>query len=391
MTLPESVAPTGPRPAVSVLVTTYNRSTLLRRALGSVLGQDFTDVEVVVVDDQSTDDTPDVMAQYDDPRIRYIRNKENMARKGGDRSIFQRFVNEQARGDFFLWLCDDDYWIPMDLLSRQVRIMRENPNVSMVFGGMAQLYPTPIPLPSPNEPYLSYEFVGDSQRITFARNVLPNGFLPGETFLQLFADDPKNRNNVTGGTMFRMASFRKADAFTHGQQVHWQSGYLMVAGTASMGEVWYLDEPCVVATVELGSASYRGSQLDHILDCLRSIDAAFHTALKIYDPPKRLRLGKIRSQMMRSIIEAYLANKISYRLGWFSGNPLEGIEKALVPEITGAQFIKAFISYRISGPPKILAAIALASVPAAMLKSLQRALTSPRVGLSPNWWMKLIR
>ena len=391
MTLPETVTAAGPRPTISVLLTTYNRSSLLRRSLGSILGQDFTDFEVVIVDDQSTDDTPDVVAQYDDPRIRYIRNKENMARKGGDRSIFQRFVNEQARGDFFLWLCDDDYWIPMDLLSRQIRIMRENPGVSMIFGGMAQLYPTPIALPVPNAPYLTYEFVGDSKQITFARNVFPNGYVPSETYLRLFAEDPKNRNSVTGATMFRMASFRKADAFAHGQQVRWQSGYLMFAGTASVGDVWYLDEPCVVATVELNSASYRGTQHDHMVDCLRSIDAAFYTALRIYDAAKCARLRKIRSQMMCSIIKTYLANKISYRLGWFGGNPLEGIEKALVPEITGRQFIKEFVDYRIFVSPKIIAAIVLSSLPAAMLNRLQRELTSQRIGWSPDWWLELVK
>lgn len=87
--------------------------------------------------------------------------------------------------------------------------------------------------------------------------------------------------------------------------------------------------------------------------------------------------------MMRSIIETYLANKISYRLGWFSSNLLEGIEKALVHEITGREFIRAFIAYRIF-PPKILAAIGLASVPTTAMKWLQLQVTQPRIGWTPN-------
>lgn len=390
MTLPESVSPTGPAPMVSVLVTTYNRSCVLRRAIESIVMQDFTDFEIVVVDDQSTDDTPQVMAEYADPRIRYIRNVENMARKGGDRSIFQRFVGEQARGEFFLWLCDDDYWLPKDLMARQVRIMRDYPGVAMVFGGMAQRYPTPVPLPIPNEPYLTYEYVGGADNVTFARNIFPNGLLESESFLDLFAEDPKNRNNVTGGTMFRAASFRRANAFAHGGQVRWQSGYLMLAGTATMGDVWYLDEPCVVATVELSSASYRGTQLDHMLDCLRSIDAAFRTSLEGTDSNRGARLAFIRVKMMHSIFQTYLANKISYRLGGFRSNPLAGIEKIFEPEIQGARFHEALGIYGVPLSWQNRAAIALSAIPAAVLRILDGGLRRI-VGAPPLWWKSLMR
>lgn len=390
MTLPESAPPSGPAPCVSVLVTTYNRSGVLPRAIESILMQDFADFEVVVVDDQSADDTPQVMAKYTDPRIRYIRNVENMARKGGDRSIFQRFVNEQARGEFFLWLCDDDYWLPKDLLARQIRIMRDHSSVAMVFGGMAQLYPTLVPLPIPNEPYLTYEYVGGADNVTFARNVYPNGFLSSEIFLDLFAEDPKNRNNVTGGTMFRATSFRRANAFAHGGQVRWQSGYLMLAGTATMGDVWYLDEPCVVATVELSSASYRGTQLDHMRDCLRSIDAAFRTSLDETDSNRGARMAFIRVKMMHSIFQTYLANKISYRLGGFRSNPLARIEKIFETEIKCAEFYESLDFFGVPRSWQNKMAIALSAFPASALRILDGGLR--RVfGISPLWWKNLMK
>jgi glycosyltransferase involved in cell wall biosynthesis len=389
MALPETARPSGPAPAVSVLVTTYNRSALLRRALASVLKQDFDSFEVVVVDDNSTDDTPEVMRQYGDPRIRYVRNAENMARKSGDRSIFQHFVDELARGDFFLWLCDDDYWVPSDLLRRQVRIMRDHPNVAMVFGAMAQLYPTAIPLPRPPRPYIRHEYIGDRRDLTFARGIYPSGLLPSETFLALFAEDPANRNSVTGATMFRARSFREADVFAHAQEVRWQSGYLMLAGTATAGDVWYLDEPCVVATVEIDSASYRGSQLDHMLDCMRSIDAAFHRAAGDSDPRRSARMQYFRAKMKHSVFQVYLSNKINYRLGSVS-IPLEGILNIFKPEITARQFLTALRANQVPASAGNKIAVVISALPPPFLRLVLFGFVRG-LRFRDGWWWELAR
>ncbi len=392
MTAAERSTPDGRAPAVSVLVTTFNRSRVLRRALESILRQDFTDYEIVVVDDASTDDTEAVMTMYqDDPRVRYVRNEENIAGRHGDRAIFERFVAEQARGEFFLWLCDDDYWLPTDLLSRQVRIMRERPTVVMVVGGMAQHYPTAVPLPIPNEPYISYEYVGGARDVIFARNIYPDGFIPSEAFLRLFAEDPKNRNILTGATMFRAASFRAADPLAGGRDVRWQSGYMLLAGTATAGDVWYIDEPCVVAEVELTSASYRGTQLDHMLDCVRAVDASFRRAAQDPDAAKRRRMAALRAQMMHSIIiQTYLANKISYRLGGFRSNLLKGIDRIFVPEITVRQFHGALRRYRVPVSLENRLIIALSAVPPRLLCGIDRWVQSA-FRAPPHWWTKFMR
>ena len=65
-------------PAVSVIVPTFNRADLLPQAIDSVLSQTRTDIEVIVIDDASTDGTADVIQRYgDDARIRYLRNTSN--------------------------------------------------------------------------------------------------------------------------------------------------------------------------------------------------------------------------------------------------------------------------------------------------------------------------
>ena len=63
-----------PSPRVTVGIPTWNRSALLREALDSVLAQTLRDLEVYVFDDGSSDDTAEVVAGYDDPRVHYVRN-----------------------------------------------------------------------------------------------------------------------------------------------------------------------------------------------------------------------------------------------------------------------------------------------------------------------------
>jgi glycosyltransferase involved in cell wall biosynthesis len=92
-------------PAVSVVLPTYHRAPLLGRSIRSVLGQCFTDFEVLVVDDGSTDDTAEVVAGFRDPRVRYFRLARNTgagaARNAGIRLARGRFLAYKEA----LWLC----------------------------------------------------------------------------------------------------------------------------------------------------------------------------------------------------------------------------------------------------------------------------------------------
>jgi len=114
-------------PLVSVTIATYNRADLLPRALESVLSQDFQDLELIVVDDGSTDDTPQVVARFADPRVRYIRFAENRgigaARHAGV---------EAARGDLVAFNDSDDVWAP-GKLTYMVSLFERYPSVDIMF------------------------------------------------------------------------------------------------------------------------------------------------------------------------------------------------------------------------------------------------------------------
>lgn len=100
--------PNNSLPLVTVYMPTYNRVALLQRAVESVLGQDYRNIELIVVDDNSTDGTHQYLAEMaeKDSRFRYFINEENSgACVSRNKAIFA------ANGEFITGLDDDDYFL----------------------------------------------------------------------------------------------------------------------------------------------------------------------------------------------------------------------------------------------------------------------------------------
>src|SRR5215831_17207605 len=95
---------------VSVIIPTYNRAGFLRTAIISVLNQTFQDFEIIVVDDASTDNTPEVVTHFGDKRIKYIHNDINKG-DAGTRNV--GVVNSNCT--YIAFLDDDDEWLPNKL------------------------------------------------------------------------------------------------------------------------------------------------------------------------------------------------------------------------------------------------------------------------------------
>jgi glycosyltransferase involved in cell wall biosynthesis len=111
---------------ISVVIPTYNYGRFIQEAIDSVLVQTFDDLEIVVVDDGSTDNTLEIVAAIQDPRIRVVRTPHlgiSAARNEG---------LAQIQGEFIAFLDADDRWRP-DKLERQIRIMDAEPDLGAVF------------------------------------------------------------------------------------------------------------------------------------------------------------------------------------------------------------------------------------------------------------------
>ncbi len=121
-------------PKVSVIIVTYNRAALLPTAITSVLQQTFQDFEIIVVDDASQDETPAVVADFQDHRIRYIRHEQNTGEAGARNTGVTN-----ATGEYIAFLDDDDEWLP-DKLALQVDVLENSPaRVGVVYTGRSTI------------------------------------------------------------------------------------------------------------------------------------------------------------------------------------------------------------------------------------------------------------
>jgi glycosyltransferase involved in cell wall biosynthesis len=98
-------------PTVTVILPTYNWSSVLRFAIASVLRQTFTDFELLVIGDGCTDDSEQVAAEAGDPRVRWINLPANTGHQSGPNNEALR----QARGELIAYHGHDDLWLPHHL------------------------------------------------------------------------------------------------------------------------------------------------------------------------------------------------------------------------------------------------------------------------------------
>lgn len=121
-------------PVISVVLPTFNRASMLGRAIESVLAQTWDDLELIVVDDGSSDETAEVVGGFTDKRLRYLRLEDNRgAAFARNRGI------KVARGEYLAFQDSDDEWLPHKL-SRQMKVMLSMaPEVSVVYTDMLRV------------------------------------------------------------------------------------------------------------------------------------------------------------------------------------------------------------------------------------------------------------
>jgi glycosyltransferase involved in cell wall biosynthesis len=120
-------------PRVSILIPTYNQSGYVVQAVESALSQDYDDLEVVVSDDASSDDTQAVLERYrSHPRVHIFRNERNLGRVANYRESLYR----RARGEWVLNLDGDDYLCDDRYISDALDLARRDTGVDLVFANV---------------------------------------------------------------------------------------------------------------------------------------------------------------------------------------------------------------------------------------------------------------
>lgn len=119
-----------PYPKVSIGVPVYNGERYLETALEALLGQTYTDLELLIQDNASTDHTGDICRQYaqQDPRVKYVRNNANVGAAENHNLVFRR-----SRGEYFKWAAHDDL-CARHFIEACVDVLDHDPSVILCTG-----------------------------------------------------------------------------------------------------------------------------------------------------------------------------------------------------------------------------------------------------------------
>jgi glycosyltransferase involved in cell wall biosynthesis len=115
-------------PTVSFVVPCYNLAHLLPECVNSILSQTYSDLEVLIMDDCSPDNTAEVAHSFRDPRVKYIRNEANL----GHLRNYNKGIS-LTRGKYVWLISADDYLRRPSVLERYVNLLEKNPRVGYVF------------------------------------------------------------------------------------------------------------------------------------------------------------------------------------------------------------------------------------------------------------------
>lgn len=105
---------------VSIIMPSWNTERFIATSIHSVISQTYSNWELIIVDDCSTDNTDDVVASFSDSRIKYIKNEHNMGA-----ALTRNRAMREAQGEWIAFLDSDDLWAPKKL-EKQIAFMKNN-------------------------------------------------------------------------------------------------------------------------------------------------------------------------------------------------------------------------------------------------------------------------
>jgi glycosyltransferase involved in cell wall biosynthesis len=151
-------------PIVSAIIATYNAGHYLEEAIRSILAQTMPDLELLVIDDGSTDGTRALVAGFTDPRVRYVW-QENAGQTSAKNHGLRL-----ARGNFIGFCDGDDFWYP-NKLDLQLACFQKNPRLGVVYSPADKIDEQGRPLGAA----IAEEFRGKVTDALFLRNFVPFG------------------------------------------------------------------------------------------------------------------------------------------------------------------------------------------------------------------------
>lgn len=217
------------RPLVSVCVPTYNYGRFLSDCIDSVLAQTFTDWELLVCDDCSSDDTEEIVEQYakSDRRIKFLKNRQRLGMNGNIRR-----AAESGTGKYLKMLCSDD-WLAPECLEVLCNLMEQNPQVVVA---------------TPAEIACNEEGNPTHFQFLFGKAI---SIIPGEKMLDRVA-----RGEGLGGHssfLIRSAAYRAVGGYD--DTLLYAADYDLGARLCRIGDYLHVDTPLLYARIQPTSSS----------------------------------------------------------------------------------------------------------------------------------------
>lgn len=185
-------------PKVSVILPTHNRAQVLDRAIRSVLAQTMGDLELIVVDDGSTDATPEVVASFDDPRIHYLKSEQRGAAAARNLGV------RASRAPLLAFQDSDDEWILGKLRAQceaYAKLDKDNPG--LLCGGFLVLMKSgAVPYVRPDARMRRGDWGPDN--LQDFRFITPTWLIARATFEQLGGFDEDMPNSEDWEFVFRL-------------------------------------------------------------------------------------------------------------------------------------------------------------------------------------------
>lgn len=111
-------------PLISVMMPTYNNGKYIKQAIESIYAQKYDNIEIIVIDDGSTDNTKELLKQYKDIKYFYIEHKGI--------SFARNIALENSKGEYIAFCDSDDYWLP-EKINTQIQYFKDHPECEIVF------------------------------------------------------------------------------------------------------------------------------------------------------------------------------------------------------------------------------------------------------------------
>ncbi|MBS0185060.1 MAG: glycosyltransferase [Proteobacteria bacterium] len=235
-------------PLISVIVTTFNRKEFLKKTLNSILSQTYSNLEILVIDDGSSDNTHSVVEKFSDNRLQFHTIKHS-----GRPAVPRNYGIKKSKGNFIAFCDDDDIW-EADKISLQIKAFQDNPSIKLCYTNSSYI--------DENDLVLSFPYNSSKDKITTFKDQLYQNKV---TFSSLMI----HRDVVQAGHYFDERLSLKAS-----------EDFLFITKIVAKYPIYYLNLPLIKYRVHQNGISHNRTNIKKLVIYYFRLTRCFYNLLK---------------------------------------------------------------------------------------------------------------